>query len=164
MTLRIGNAGNNYTVDYSPSQGGVIVSLLNNVGYNFMAQGDSYFNVKNIIGSAFNDILEGDKGNNTLTGGLGADTFVQTKGNDTITDFNVSQGDVIKLPGQLYDHNAIANALASVHSDGMGGSIIDIAQVAVPGKGGVPYIAQEAGTIHLVGVDPASANPDWFTG
>ncbi|CAK22537.1 Atypical alkaline phosphatase with phytase-like insertion [Synechococcus sp. WH 7803] len=40
-----------------------------------------------------NDDLQGNRGNDVLTGGLGADLFRLSKGNDTITDFNSSEGD-----------------------------------------------------------------------
>lgn len=49
-----------------------------------------------ILGRAGNDTLIGGQGNDTLTGGNNADSFkfiLPTDGNDTITDFSVSQGD-----------------------------------------------------------------------
>lgn len=45
------------------------------------------FSIEKVIGSAFNDTLIGDRGNNTMTGGGGADIFGLTWGTDTITDF-----------------------------------------------------------------------------
>jgi len=57
-------------------------------------------------GGLGNDILSGNTGNDTLTGGLGKDVFVFTQGQDLtneevdiITDFNVLEGDVIRLVG-----------------------------------------------------------------
>lgn len=62
-----------------------------------------------------NDFLWGHGGNDTLIGGAGADVFVFSSagGEDTITDFNLSEGDVIifsydtaldaMLVGPLYD-------------------------------------------------------------
>ncbi|WP_304611093.1 carbohydrate-binding domain-containing protein [Microvirga sp. ACRRW] len=54
-----------------------------------------------IIGGDGADILIGGAGNDQLTGGAGADTFRFAKagGQDTITDFNASQGDLIDLTG-----------------------------------------------------------------
>jgi Ca2+-binding RTX toxin-like protein len=37
------------------------------------AQGDTLFNIENLTGSAFNDTLEGNAGNNVLAGGVGID-------------------------------------------------------------------------------------------
>jgi Ca2+-binding RTX toxin-like protein len=57
-----------------------------------------------IMGGSGSDLLVGGTGNDTLTGGLGADTFRFSKfetGQDTITDFNLGQGDKIDLRGLL---------------------------------------------------------------
>ena len=57
-----------------------------------------------LYGEAGADILAGGTGNDTLIGGTGADTFVYRDGDtgtDTITDFNVSDGDIINLIGLL---------------------------------------------------------------
>ncbi|BCM26284.1 calcium-binding protein [Methyloradius palustris] len=58
------------------------------------AVGDSYINIQNLLGSAFNDTLVGDGNNNILTGGSGddllvgnggtADTLLGGIGNDTL--------------------------------------------------------------------------------
>lgn len=59
-----------------------------------------------LIGGAGDDILIGGAGNNSLTGGAGADTFKWTKGDlgqDSITDFNASEGDVIDLSDLFAD-------------------------------------------------------------
>ncbi len=51
-------------------------------------------------GGSGNDKLYGGSGNDTLTGGTGADTFFygyKNAGNDTIVDFNITQGDKLDL-------------------------------------------------------------------
>jgi len=48
-----------------------------------------------LIGGDGDDRLDGGKGDDILTGGAGADIFVYSGGNDTITDFNASEGDVL---------------------------------------------------------------------
>lgn len=76
---------------------------------------DLFKGADTIIGSKFNDYLDGFGGNDTITGGLGkdslkggtgADTFVfktladstvSSTGRDTILDFKLSQGDEINL-------------------------------------------------------------------
>lgn len=52
-----------------------------------------------ITGSTGADYLNGGAGNDALTGGLGADHFLITGGNDTLTDFDPAQSDVIELGG-----------------------------------------------------------------
>ncbi len=69
-----------------------------------------------LYGGTGNDILDGGfRGENSLTGGRGADKFILYKGNvstDTITDFNRSEGDKI-----LYDH--ITNSAANLAAIGL---------------------------------------------
>jgi len=52
-----------------------------------------------LIGGEGNDKLFGGSGSNTLTGGLGADEFQFTKTStqDTLTDFNIAEGDSLKF-------------------------------------------------------------------
>ncbi|WP_445503872.1 glycoside hydrolase family 113 [Microvirga sp. G4-2] len=54
-----------------------------------------------ILGGDGADTLEGGTGNDQLTGGAGADLFrfIKAVGQDTITDFNATQGDLIDLTG-----------------------------------------------------------------
>ena len=54
-------------------------------------------------GDALDNILNGKGGNDRLTGGGGADTFVFGKGygRDVITDFDPSEGDIIALSGAV---------------------------------------------------------------
>lgn len=80
------------TVDYSGSDAGVKVNLTTGKGSGGDAEGDTIVLVENVIGSAFDDVLTGDKGKNVLTGGDGDDIFVVTKGKDVITDFTPGTG------------------------------------------------------------------------
>lgn len=68
------------------------------------------------VGTDCDDTFIGNYGNDDMTGGKGADTFVyqgdyccyyQPEGYDTITDFNVAEGDVIDLDA-LFDNMGIA--------------------------------------------------------
>ncbi len=87
----IGNAGNNIlaglggadsldggagidTASYAVSNAGVNVSLMTGLGSGGDAEGDTLIRIENLTGSAFNDTLEGNGGNNVLTGGAGIDT------------------------------------------------------------------------------------------
>ena len=50
-----------------------------------------------LVAGPGNDLLDGGSGDDILKGGLGRDKFVLSKGKDIIKDFDVSQGDVIKI-------------------------------------------------------------------
>jgi Ca2+-binding RTX toxin-like protein len=86
-----GNAGNNVlaglggadaldggggtdTASYATSTTGVSVSLAANTAHGGDAEGDSFASIESLTGSAFDDTLEGDAGNNVLNGGNGVDT------------------------------------------------------------------------------------------
>ena len=110
----IGGTGKD-TASYQEATTGVTASLANAKANTGEAKGDSYSSIENLTGSAKNDTLTGDKnanvieglgGNDTLTGGGGADRFVfnsvedspdRKKAWDIITDFNRKQGDKIDL-------------------------------------------------------------------
>lgn len=79
----IGGAGSN-TASYEHSAIGVIASL-ENAGINTGdALGDSYTQIQNLTGSAFNDNLVGDANNNILNGGAGDDILEGMGGIDTL--------------------------------------------------------------------------------
>jgi hypothetical protein len=64
------------TVSYSTATAGAHASLSHpslNTGF---ALGDTYNSIENLTGSGFDDILEGNAGNNTLNGGFGDDTVL----------------------------------------------------------------------------------------
>ncbi|WP_295459391.1 FKBP-type peptidyl-prolyl cis-trans isomerase [Synechococcus sp. UW140] len=48
-----------------------------------------------VLAAAGNDSLTGGFGNDLLAGGLGADIFVLSAGNDIISDFSITEGDII---------------------------------------------------------------------
>lgn len=111
--LLIGGAGRDHlyggegsdTADYSTSNSGVIISLTTfgfrpyGIGFGGDATGDRLYDIENIVGSNFNDVLIGDNqdnqleggtGNDYLIGGSGSDSFVfkEGDGRDTILDFD----------------------------------------------------------------------------
>lgn len=89
--------------------GGVKAAGTQNFNYNYPLKADYQYT---IIGTGGNDILTGSNGNDTLiggagddtlTGGLGKDTFLFTnQGVDTITDFSVSDGDILGIKSSAY--------------------------------------------------------------
>lgn len=72
-----------------------------------------------ILAAAGNDSLTGGLGNDLLAGGLGADIFVLSAGNDVISDFNITEGDILigrtNLQRSLID---TTTGLAINYSDG----------------------------------------------
>jgi YVTN family beta-propeller protein len=66
-----GGAGSSDTATYVASSGGVNVSLMTGIGSGGDAEGDLLLNFENLTGSAQNDTLEGNSGNNVLVGGAG---------------------------------------------------------------------------------------------
>ncbi len=86
-----GGRGND-TADYSAAKGRVVVGLNVNplhhadggMGYDGEAYGDRLFNIENLIGSAYGDLLHGDDNANRLDGGAGDDHLVGAGGDDTL--------------------------------------------------------------------------------
>jgi len=87
----IGGAGND-TAAYATAGAAVTASLLNPAINAGDASGDSYTDIENLTGGAYNDTLIGDvadnrldggAGDDVLQGGAGADTLIGGDGNDT---------------------------------------------------------------------------------
>ncbi|MDE9451493.1 hypothetical protein J3R80_13545 [Aliiroseovarius sp. Z3] len=77
-----GGAGQD-TVTYATAQKAAIVQL--GLGYLAgAALGDILINIENIMGTAYQDILEGDDASNTLWGGQGNDNLSGGEGNDML--------------------------------------------------------------------------------
>lgn len=72
------------TLDYAHSPGAVQVDLVARTAYGADAQQDIFRNFENVSGSAFNDRLTGDGGDNVLRGNNGKDTLIGGDGADTI--------------------------------------------------------------------------------
>jgi Ca2+-binding RTX toxin-like protein len=73
------------TMDYSGSTAAVEVNLAAGTGSGGAAEGDTYTDVENVEGSAFDDRLEGDAADNALSGNAGADTLIGGVGDDSLT-------------------------------------------------------------------------------
>ena len=86
------------TISYLSSDAPVDIRLSTGHASGGHAKGDAFSEVENIIGSYYNDRLDGDANDNELTGGGGADTLTGGAGTD-IFRFNrgdsLGNGDVI---------------------------------------------------------------------
>ncbi|MES2677735.1 MAG: calcium-binding protein [Pseudomonadota bacterium] len=77
------------TASYNDSNAAVIVNLTTNINQENTAQGgtaqgDTFINIENLIGSNFNDNLTGNNLNNVIDGGSGNDIINGGAGNDKI--------------------------------------------------------------------------------
>ena len=88
----IGGSGADYifggfgidTADYTTSASAVTVNLAGFIGTEGDADGDILFDIENVDGSAFNDVLTGDGGANRLDGGDGDDRLAGLGGADQL--------------------------------------------------------------------------------
>ncbi len=71
-------------IRYDDFSEAVQVSLATGQGFGGTAQGDTVLNVENVFGSAYNDTLIGDDGDNTLRGDAGNDTLKGGGGDDVL--------------------------------------------------------------------------------
>jgi Ca2+-binding RTX toxin-like protein len=97
-TLIGGTGSNTASYEHGADQGvgsGVTASLAAPASNTGDALGDTYSDIQNLQGSAFDDTLTGDAnnnvltggdGNDNLTGGLGTDTLIGGNGNDILSD------------------------------------------------------------------------------
>jgi Ca2+-binding RTX toxin-like protein len=103
----IGGNGND-TASYANATSGVAVSLDGSVGTGGEATGDTLSGIENLVGSAYNDVLGGGIGTESITGGAGDDRLLGSQGADVldggsgvdVVDYSASAGAVtITLDG-----------------------------------------------------------------
>ncbi|MEQ1955738.1 calcium-binding protein [Mesorhizobium sp. CN2-181] len=73
------------TASYSGAAARVTVSLSNPSINSGDAAGDSFVSIENLVGSDFNDALNGNSANNAINGGAGNDILKGYAGNDRLT-------------------------------------------------------------------------------
>ncbi len=71
-------------VDFSNSNAAVSIDLQTNTASGGFASGDIFVEIENIIGSAYDDTINGDTSSNTITGGNGIDTLRGKDGDDVL--------------------------------------------------------------------------------
>ncbi|MES0884378.1 hypothetical protein [Roseibium sp. SCP14] len=105
------------TVDYSSSSAAVDVDLRKSivsggiwqgVGYGGDAEGDTYYFIERVIGSAFDDTLRSTSGSSELLGGAGDDVYVVNSG--AIITENTGEGiDEIQTQSGTFDMSGMEN-------------------------------------------------------
>jgi Ca2+-binding RTX toxin-like protein len=118
------DAGNGQdTVHYVGSSAGVTVNLTTNVNTGGEAEGDTLFNVENVVGSSFADNLTGDTRDNSLSGVAGNDILNGASGDDTL--FGGAGADVLNggtgLDAASYEFSASAVTVSLTTGTGIGG-------------------------------------------
>jgi Ca2+-binding RTX toxin-like protein len=162
------------TADYSHAPAAVIVDLKSG-GQGGEAQGDTYFDIEQVAGSAYadtirgsdnadvldsrggNDVLDGRGGNDVLRGGAGADNMNGNTGFDTASYYTSSAGVAVDLgQGSGSSGDAAGDVLTSIErvqgsntgDDTLGGSF---AFDVLEGHGGNDNIDGRAGADYLSG-------------
>ena len=112
-----------------------------------------------VLAAAGNDSLTGGLGNDLLAGGLGADIFVLSVGNDVISDFNITEGDIIigraNLQRSLVD---TVSGLSINYSDGSSTLLAGISSTGFDAKKAFLDLSDISTIpIKLGGISPESA-------
>ena len=130
-----GRAGSD-TLSYENSDGAVSISLLDGSTAGGHAEGDTFTNMENIIGSAFNDTFEANDDANAIEGGDGVDIVDYSNSTAGITAYldgttssgGLAEGDIItnveNLIGSDYDDNIYGNESDNVIDTGLGDDTI----------------------------------------
>jgi Ca2+-binding RTX toxin-like protein len=104
-------------VDYSASAVAVDVDLRMKQGQYGDAAGDTFEGVENVLGSSFDDSIEGDNGENVIIGGRGSDRMYGGRGNDTYV-FSAGDGvDFISDSVSRYNTKIVFNQSANITID-----------------------------------------------
>lgn len=111
------------TVDYSRSQGPVVVNLVSRNGTGNAAEGDTYDEVENVVGSAHDDTLTGNSKSNLIDGGAGQDKIHFSAGQDIV--IGGSGLDTLYLPGKRDDYSILGTSETSIVVSDLNASIFD---------------------------------------
>lgn len=107
-----------------------------------------------IDGGAGNDQIEGGRGADTLTGGRGADTFRFASPldgtHDTITDFNLREGDLLEFDHNIYTSLQTGTLNAGQFVKGAAAQDADDHIIYNPGTGELSYDPDGNGTAAAV--------------
>jgi Ca2+-binding RTX toxin-like protein len=159
----ISGGGGVDTATYAASPAGVNISLASGTASGGDADGDVLQNIQNVTGSAFDDTIEGDGGNNVLNGGAGIDTLTYAHatagvsvslalasaqntggaGTDTVSLFE-------NLTGSAFSDTLTGSSAGNVLTGGTGDDSLNGgggADTMVGGVGDDTYVVDNAGDI-----------------
>ncbi|TGD96773.1 calcium-binding protein [Methylobacterium nonmethylotrophicum] len=136
-------------ISYANSPRGVIVDLGGQISWDGVAN-DRITNFMNVIGSTFNDILQGNNFDNVIEGYGGTDTIRGGLGSDTVSFSSIGRSVTIDL-ASLYTYDgvnysflqSIENAIGSNRNDSIFG---DSGNNVLDGHGGADLINGELGS------------------
>jgi Ca2+-binding RTX toxin-like protein len=147
--ILVGLTGND-TTDYSSGATGAIVDLAAQYGVDGLGGTDFLVAIENVIGSAFNDYINGSSADNTFRGGAGNDTFVGGAGIDTADYSSATAAATVNLAGAFANDGqggidflvGIDNIIGSALADTLVG---DGNANRIDGAAGNDFIAGNAG-------------------
>ncbi|KAF1042483.1 MAG: Bifunctional hemolysin/adenylate cyclase [Herbaspirillum frisingense] len=126
--------GGSDTVSYAYSTSGVTVNLVTGAGTGGYAQGDTYANIQNVIGSSGNDTFIANAAANRFTGNGGSDTVSYASSTSGVTvnlktgagSGGYAQGDtyvgIQNFIGSAFDDTFVGNAAVNNFDGGAGGN------------------------------------------
>lgn len=152
--ILIGGTGND-TASYSDATAGVAVNLILTGAQVTGAGSDTINGIENLVGSAFNDTLTGDAGNNRIEGGAGDDTLVPGAGTNTVD--GGAGTDTAVLLGNYSDYTITADTTSATFVRNGGADETNIflnveryrfanGLVVTPGTGGADFFDLSAKT------------------
>jgi serralysin len=146
--------------DYADSSAAVDVSLTRGTGIGGDAQGDTLTAIEWLMGSAFDDVIEGDSGVNILRGGAGADRITGGGNEDYITGHGGADTFIFGLShgiDRVFDFEIGVDFLE------FQGDSIGFGDLSVNDFNGIASVSRGFGdTVLLFGVTPGEVVEDWF--
>ena len=138
------------TVSYLSAATGVYARFDTGLGYSGDAAGDQFYNLENMIGTAYDDTLVGGLADNVLIGGAGADYLDGSSGNDGVSYAGAASAIYARLDsGQGYTGDAsgdrfynMENLIGSDHNDTLYG---DSENNVLNGGAGADYLEGQDG-------------------
>ncbi|WP_050466206.1 calcium-binding protein [Herbaspirillum chlorophenolicum] len=142
-----GGSGGSNTVSYEHSASGVTVDLVNNKGTGGDAEGDTYTNIQNVIGSTGNDTFIANAAANHFTGNGGSDTVSYAASTTGVTvNLKLGVGQNGYAAGDIY--TGIQNFIGSAYDDVfIGNADINNFDGGAGGNDTVSYAGSSAGVV-----------------
>ena len=110
-----GGAGSD-TVTYNGAVSAITINLTTGTGVGASAQGDTFFNVENIVASAFDDTLIGNTADNTIEGLAGNDSIDGVSGSDTASYASAGSAVTVTLASQGVQQNTVGAGLDTLNN------------------------------------------------